>query len=117
MQCDLLLHNYYTVWKPLRNGQADLKHAESVGHYKGLSKQCNETFSLTITYTITFQIIYPSSWITLYMLQYKFGFRDQFSIYKQCLPIKQFITFVLIFSPRVQINICTVMKYIFIHCY
>jgi len=32
MQCDLLLHNKYTVWKPLGNGQADLKHAESVGH-------------------------------------------------------------------------------------
>jgi hypothetical protein len=61
MHCDLYVHNNYTVWKPLGNGAADPKHAESVDHYKGLSKQYNETSSLTITDTITSQNIDPSS--------------------------------------------------------
>ena len=61
MHCDPFVHNYYTAWKPLGISPANPKHSESVGHYKGLSKQYNETFSLTITDTITFQNCYPSS--------------------------------------------------------
>jgi len=61
MYCALFVHNYYTVWKPLGIGPADPKHAESLGYYKGFSKQYNETSSLTITDIITFRNIDPSS--------------------------------------------------------
>jgi hypothetical protein len=61
MHCDLFVHNYYTVWKPLGNGPADPKHAESVGHYKGLFREYNKTSSLTITDIITFRNTDPSS--------------------------------------------------------
>jgi len=61
MYRDLFVHNYNTVWKPLGIGPAEPKHAESVGHYKGLTKQYNETSSLTITDIITIKNFDPSS--------------------------------------------------------